>query len=45
MFGETPAQNCLRNEKILAKFETEPGRAMATAALAVTRKALKVHVL
>ena len=44
-FGETPAQNCARNEKILAKFETEPGRAMATAALAETRKALKVHVL
>jgi HD domain len=44
-FGETPAQNCDRNEKILPKFETEPGRAMATAALAVTRKALKTHVL
>ena len=44
-FGETPAQNCLRNEKILAKFETEPGRAMASTALAETRKALKIHVL
>ncbi|NEY90136.1 HD domain-containing protein [Tabrizicola oligotrophica] len=44
-FGETPAENCRRNEKILPKFETEPGRAMATAALAETRKALKVHVL
>jgi hypothetical protein len=44
-FGETPAQNCVRNEKILAKFETEPGRAMASAALAETRKALKIHVL
>jgi HD domain len=44
-FGETPAQNCDRNEKILAKFETEPGRVMATAALAETRRALKVHVL
>jgi hypothetical protein len=44
-FGETPAVNCLRNEAILPKFETEPGRAMATAALAVTRRALKVDVL
>ena len=44
-FGENPGQNCARNEKILPKFETEPGRAMATAALAETRKALKVHVL
>lgn len=44
-FGETPAQNCDRNERILARFETEPGRAMATAALAETRRALKVHVL
>jgi HD domain len=44
-FGETPSQNCERNEKILEKFETEPGRAMATAALAATRKALKIHVL
>lgn len=44
-FGETPAQNCDRNEKILANFETEPGRAMATAALAETRRALKIGVL
>jgi HD domain len=44
-FGETPAQNCARNETILANFETEPGRAMATAALAETRRALKVGVL
>ena len=44
-FGETPAQNCLRNAAILPKFETEPGRAMAEAALAETRNALKIHVL
>ena len=44
-FGETPAQNCARNEAILPKFETEPGRAYATAALAETRRALKVGVL
>lgn len=44
-FGETPAQNCARNEAILPKFETEPGRAMAEAALAETCRALKVHVL
>lgn len=44
-FGETPTQNCNRNEAILPKFETEPGRAMATAALAETRKALMAHVL
>lgn len=44
-FGETPAENCARNEVILPKFETEPGRAMATAALAETRRALKIHVL
>lgn len=44
-FNETPAQNCLRNEAILPKFETEPGRAYAVAALAETRRALKVGVL
>jgi hypothetical protein len=44
-FGEIPAQNCDRNERILAKFETDPGRAMATAALAETRRALKIGVL
>ena len=44
-FGEIPAQNCDRNERILAKFETDPGRAMATAALADTRRALKIGVL
>lgn len=43
--GETPAQNCQRNENILPKFETDAGRAMATQALAETRRALKVHVL
>ncbi|GAB4273074.1 MAG: HD domain-containing protein [Pararhodobacter sp.] len=44
-FGETPAQNCDRNERMLPTFETEPGRAMATAALAETRKALMAHLL
>lgn len=44
-FGETPAQHCRRNAAILPKFETEPGRAMAEAALAETRRALKVDVL
>lgn len=44
-FGETPAQNCIRNEAILPKFETEPGRAMAAAELAVTRRKLKIGVL
>jgi hypothetical protein len=44
-FGETPAQNCDRNEAILSKFETEPGREMASNALAETRKALMAHVL
>lgn len=44
-FGETPAQNCDRNERVLPKFETEPDRAMAKAELARTRAALKVHVL
>lgn len=44
-FGETPSQNCDRNTKILPKFETEPGRAMAEAALAQTRAALMIHVL
>jgi hypothetical protein len=44
-FNETPAQNCLRNEAILPKFETEPARSYAVAALAATRKALKVGVL
>lgn len=44
-FNETPAQNCQRNEAILPKFETEPGRAYAVAALAETRRALKVGVL
>lgn len=44
-FGETPAQNCIRNEAILPKFETEPGRAMAEAELAVTRRKLKIGVL
>lgn len=44
-FGENPGQNCLRNEAILPKFETEPGRTMAAEALAGTRKALKIHVL
>lgn len=44
-FGETPAQNCTRNEAILPKFETAPGRAMAEAALAETRRALKIGLL
>lgn len=44
-FGDTPSQNCDRNEAILPKFETEPGRAMAAAALAQTRKALLTHLL
>ena len=44
-FGENPGQNWLRNEAILPRFETEPGRAMATAALAETRRALMLHVL
>ena len=44
-FGETPSQHCARNEAILAKFETDPGRAMAEATLAETRRALKVGVL
>ena len=44
-FGETPAQTCARNETILKKFETEQGRAYAAAALAETRRALKVGVL
>lgn len=44
-FGETPAQNCARNEAILPRFETEPGRAMATAALAETRRALMIGLL
>lgn len=44
-FGETPAQNCVRNDVILARFETEPGRAMAAAELAVTRRKLKIGVL
>ena len=44
-FGETPAQNCARNAAILPKFETEPGRAMATAELAKTRAALLAHLL
>ena len=44
-FGETPVQNCARNEAILPKFETEPGRAMATAELAKTRALLMAHVL
>lgn len=44
-FGETPAQNCNRNERVLPKFETAPGRAMAEAELARTRRALRVDVL
>ncbi|MBN8292937.1 HD domain-containing protein [Rhodobacter sp. NTK016B] len=44
-FGETPVQNCDRNEKILPKFETEPGRAMAEAELAKTRALLLAHLL
>lgn len=44
-FGETPVANCARNEKILPKFETEPGRRMATEELARTRALLLAHVL
>lgn len=44
-FDETPSQNCARNEKVLQAFETEPGRAMAEAALAATRRALLSHIL
>ena len=44
-FGETPVQNCARNEAILPKFETEPGRVMATEELARTRARLLAHVL
>lgn len=44
-FAETPAQNCTRNEALLPKFETEPGREMATAALKKTRAALMTQVL
>ena len=44
-FGETPVQNCARNEAILPKFETAPGRAMAAAELVRTRALLLAHVL
>lgn len=44
-FAETPSQNCQRNEDILPMFETEPGRAMATAALVETREALLTQLL
>ena len=44
-FGESPSEHCSRNEQILPRFETDPGRAMAVVALAETRRALKVHVL
>ena len=44
-FGETPVQNCARNEAILPRFETDPGRAMATAELERTRSLLLAHVL
>jgi HD domain len=44
-FGETPAQHCLRNAANLPKFETQPGRAMAEAELAVTRARLRIDVL
>lgn len=44
-FGETPRQNCDRNEANLPTFETEPGREMAETALKATRAALMLHVL
>ena len=44
-FGETPAQNCARNDRNLPRFETEPWRAMAVAAFAETRRALMLHFL
>jgi hypothetical protein len=44
-FGMTPAAYCRKNEGLLAMMETEPGRAMAAAALAATKAALRVHVL
>lgn len=44
-FGETPSENCDRNEKVLARFETAPGRAMAQAELAATRRKLKCHLI
>lgn len=44
-FNETPAQNCARNEALLPTFETEPGRALATAELERTRSLLLTHVL
>ena len=44
-FGETPVQNCARNEAILPKFETAPGRAMAAAELVRTRALLLAHLL
>lgn len=44
-FGETPTKNCLRNEAVLPKFETAPGRAMAETALAETRRRLMCHLL
>lgn len=44
-FGETLAQDCLGNEAIGPKLETEPGRAMASVTLAEARRALMLHVL
>ena len=44
-FGETPAQNCARNDRNLPRFEIEPWRAMAVAAFAETRRALMLHFL
>jgi hypothetical protein len=44
-FGETPHQNWLRNQRILPKFETEAGRAMAEAEQAATARALRLDVL
>ena len=44
-FNETPVQNCARNEALLPRFETVPGRVMATAELERTRSLLLAHVL
>lgn len=44
-FQETPRQNLARSEALLPRFETEAGRAMATAELARTRAALMTHLI
>lgn len=44
-FGVTPAAYCRRNDDLVPRLETAPGREMAAAALAATKAALKVHLL